>query len=380
MELLSYSPSATLDSRAQNSGFAIQVKVQDSGWTPALLVDCDADKPLVNNLGSSRPFLVRAESRQDGLTYEVVLRLEMTEFNSSRMLRIDTRVIMDNRTGLDLEACLCNIDRSSLRLGHYSGILLPEGGMQFTFEEESRHISSDALSVASRESSWQERDELNLGSKSFVQMPDNLSKKFKEQKRYLNLPSGMVGKPVHLAKGLNEHVLCFRHNLETVSSASTLWSRPMVLGMSQEGEQFYVVPTYADVPNMLSRPLLLRLRTRSRGLGLVQVTIESTSCMPPYLIENRSSIEISYRQLGWEGAPVHKVPPFSCIGYASELTVEDDRRKVAVEMFKEGFDAYAQARDFQFNYKVILHEYPSLQCFCGCPCRNFCLIAMKATF
>ena len=65
--------------------------------------------------------------------------------------------------------------------------------------------------------------------------------------------------------------------------------------------------------------MVVRYSMELRGPGSMHFVLESVSADPPYLLENRSSQPLQYRQADVAGLPFLPLPPFSAAGFAWQV-------------------------------------------------------------
>lgn len=327
---------------AGNLGYGIRLRVSGSGWTVPMLLDIsgESDKIKFPNLATLRPILIQADSESKSKTFEIVARLEMSEFSECRVLTLDHHLLIENRTSAHLEAFQCQPSVSTIQ-SRPDDILIPVGGMQFNYDKIDTISRQSPENVATKSKV--------LCSRSLVQLSANSVENLFNDDEIIDLPDGCPGKPLHLVRGLTEHMLCLRKGRIADISAMTevkdipFWSRPIALNVFQEGEHYLVLPF--DYDGNRQYVFLVRLRIASRARpGLAAVIIESAFCTPPYVLENRSPIPLLFHQNGWHEAPVHKIEAFSSIGYVPEFTSKNNSgsEKFSIKLYGTGFKSYAQ--------------------------------------
>ena len=319
-----------------NLGYGIRLRVCGSGWTVPMLLDIsgESDKTKYPNLATSRPILIQADSESKSTTFEIVARLEMSEFSECRVLTLDHHLLIENRSRVHLEAFPCQPSQSD-----HDDILIPVGGMQFNHD--------DVDTVAGENLEHTPLKSKVLCSRSLIQLSISSEENMLNDRSIVDLPEGCPGKPLNLLRGLKDHILCFRRGIAGKSSLKEvneipLWSRPIALNVFQEGEHYVVLPFSYDGHRQYI--LLIRLKIASRANpGLAAVIIESAFCAPPYVLENRSPVQLLFHQNGWQDAPVHELKRFSSIGYVPEFTGQNSSsEKFSIKLYGTGFKSYAQ--------------------------------------
>lgn len=177
-----------------------------------------------------------------------------------------------------------------------------------------------------------------------------------------DLPAGAAAVPLSLSAGLPNHTLSFRsvpppaYAAAAAADALPLWSRPVTVRVGVESQMYVVVPVIppekdppageqagggaaaAGITNdgsdaaHITAPAgsrgsgdsahlapghgsgasglagwppavaILRLSVHRRGRGAMHVVLESMHSDPPYLLENRTSFPLQYRQVGYLGS------------------------------------------------------------------------------
>lgn len=348
-DLFSY---PTSSNESGNLGYGIRLRVNGSGWTVPMLLDIsgESDKSKFPNLATSRPILIQADSESNSTTFEIVARLEMSEFSESRVLTLDHHLLIENRSSAHLEAFRCQFSRGTVE-SVQDDILIPVGGMQFNYDEIDIISGQSPENVAVKSKA--------LCSRSLIQLSANSVENRFHDDEIIDLPDGCPGKPLNLVRGLREHILCFRRGRIADSSAMKeaipFWSRPIALNVFQEGEHYIALPF--DYDGNRQYVFLIRLRVASRARpGLAAVIIESAFCSPPYVLENRSPIQILFHQNGWQEAPVHKIEAFSSIGYVPEFTCQNNSgsEKLSIKLYGTGFKSYAQVSPIKYLFRIVL--------------------------
>lgn len=324
VELLSF-PTAVQESSAE-SPYAIRMKVQGSGWTEPILFDEDFAKKHGFAAVSSRPMLLFSDSRAHSTAYGAVVRLEMSEFKESRILHIDTHMLIQNRSSVDFEGFQCRLkDQSASAVAQKSGVIVPEGGQLQQMPGTS--ASSKAIQTDNP-----------IAGKSFVKMSDESFDEIMHSKALFDLPADCMCRPINFVRGLYFHAVCLRQKSPDTAENVGIWSRPVVFDDSGEGTKFVLVPILQN--NLLEGHKMIRLRFTIRGPGLTMVTIETADCYPPYVLENRTDLHLQYLQPGCDDAPVYDLPGYTAVGFVSDFSTPDE--KVRVELFSESFKSYSK--------------------------------------
>ena len=278
--------------------YGIRVRVQRSGWTdPILLDEAYAAKHGIVAL-SSRPILLKADSPAHSAVFGTVLRLEMNEFNDSRILHIDAQMMLQNSCRVNLEG------------------FQTVGGVQL--EDSSNH--------------------------AFVQIADNSIQTILQAKAIFGIPGDSVPRPLTFLRGASAPTLCFRSAQGTAYENIGVWSRPLQLSVLEEGLEYVVLPCVTA--GALESTLLLRLSLTSRGPGLRLITLESTECLPEYTLANRCLHALMYREVGWRGASARSLPGLSAVGVVPTFSKDPDTFEL--EVFGPGMEPYARS--------IVLHD------------------------
>ena len=315
-------PKANNGNRANPAtrAYGLRVRVQRSGWTDPILLDEEhATKHGLVAL-SSRPILLKADSPAHSAVFGTVLRLEMNEFNDSRILHIDAQMLLQNSCRVNLEGLQTAIDHGRRQHGaHGEGgpgrmresIVLPRGGVQL--EDSSNH--------------------------PFVQIADNSIQTILKAKAIFGIPGDSVPRPLTFLRGAGAPTVCFRSAQRTAYENVGMWSRPLELSVLEEGLEYIVLPCVNA--GSLEGTLLLRLSVTSRGPGLRLITLESAECSPRYTLANRCHHDLMYREVGWRGATTRRLPGFSAVGVVPTFSKDPDTFEL--EIFGNGMEPYARS-------------------------------------
>lgn len=307
--------------------YGLRLRVQRSGWTDPILLDEEyATKHGIVAL-SSRPILLKADSPAHSAVFGTVLRLEMNEFNDSRILHIDAQILLQNSCRIDLEGFQTAIDHSRRQRGvrgesdprpglrdsrTRETIVLPRGGAQL--EDSSNH--------------------------PFVQIANNLTQTIlPKAKAIFGIPGDSVPRPLTFLRGAGAPTVCFRRAQSMAYENIGIWSRPLQLSLLEEGLEYVVLPCLNA--GSLESTLLLRLRVTSRGPGLRLITLESAECSAQFILANKCPHELMYREVGWRGATAHRLPGFSAVGVAPAFSKDPDTFEL--EIFGHGMEPYARS-------------------------------------
>ena len=303
----------------ESRAFGLRVRVQRSGWTEPLLLDEEYATKHGFVALSSRPLLLKADSPPHSAVFPAVLRLEMNEYNDSRILHIDAQTMLQNSCRVDLEGFQATIDNdhhrqrlADLARQHQVRVVLPRGGMQL-------------------------EDQADNKAYSFVQMADNTIQTILKAKAIWAIPADAVPRPLIFLRGTGAPTLCFRSAVDTAYEHVGMWSRPLRLDVLEEGPEYLVLPCI--VAGSLKSTLLLRLRVTSRGPGLRLVILETTECLPRYILANKGLDTVMWRQAGWTGATPRRLPGLSAVGVTPMFSTEPD--KFEIELFGPDFESYA---------------------------------------
>ena len=306
----------------QTRAYGLRIRVQRSGWTEPLLLDEEyAAKHGLIAL-SSQPLLLKADSPPHSAVFGTVLRLEMNEFNDSRILHIDAQIMLQNSCRVNLEGFQTVIDHhhDHRRRGHghvgerQERIALPRGGIQL--------------------------EDPNTAGASFVQIADNAIQEILKAHAIFDIPADSVPRPLTFLRGAKAPTLCFRHAAaDTAYENVGMWSRPLRFAILDEGLEYLVVPSIRA--GSLETTMLLRLRVTSRGPGLRMVTLESTECLPRYVMVNTGLDPLMYREAGWAGAAARPIPGLSAVGIVPAFSTEPDAFEV--DIFGGGMESYARS-------------------------------------
>lgn len=328
VELVSF-PTASVQESSTESPYAIRMKVQGSGWTEPILFDGDFAKKHGFAAVSSRPMLLFSDSRAHSTAYGSVIRMEMSEFKESRILHIDTHMLVQNRSSIAFEGFQCRLkDHSPSDMSQKSGVIVPEGG-----ELQQTHGSSASSHAVHTNNS--------LTGKSFVKMSDKSFDEIMLSKALFDLPADCISRPINFVRGLYFHAVCLRQKSADTAEDIGIWSRPVVFDDSGEGTKFVLVPSLQN--NILEGYTMIRLRFTIRGPGLMMITIETADCYPPYVLENRTDLHLQYLQPGCDDAPIYDLPAYSAVGFVSDFSTPGE--KVRVELFSESFKSYSKIVD-----------------------------------
>ena len=71
--------------------------------------------------------------------------------------------------------------------------------------------------------------------------------------------------------------------------------------------------------------VILRYSMELRSPGCTHFVLECVAAEPPYLLENRSSQPLRYRQAGVPGLPFQDLPPLSAAGFAWQVPGQSAR-------------------------------------------------------
>ena len=262
--------------------YGVRLRVAGSGWTQPLSVDTfqngnsngggggGADATLE----SAQPVLIQAEVRHYGVVYEVIARLEVTQFRNSQVLRLEPHIVITNRTAVPLQILQCRpAGASPAATAAFSqqpgAVVVPEGAASVVpgatrgvnavpidgAEEMTPLVRPLLRSITSRSRArtdsaiWQDSDDDEsekatvaaapaavpaprissspskqswkgmpsmLPAAALVQLPCQQGSKGNDAGpqagAILDLPVGSVAVPLHLVQGLyRKHVLCFRY-------------------------------------------------------------------------------------------------------------------------------------------------------------------------
>ncbi|KAL4447306.1 hypothetical protein ABPG77_007339, partial [Micractinium sp. CCAP 211/92] len=270
-------------------------------------------------------------------------------------------------------------------------------------EGSPRSLASAASSFTSQSSRWERVPSLlPSGTSPLVQLTASSFRQSLQRSAVQDLPAGAAAVPLSLSAGLPNHTLSFRsvpppaYAAAAAADALPLWSRPVTVRVGVESQMYVVVPVIppeedppageqagggaaaAGITNdgsdaaHITAPAgsrgsgdsahlapghgsgasglagwppavaILRLSVHRRGRGAMHVVLESMHSDPPYLLENRTSFPLQYRQAHVRGAPLHSLEPFSAVGYVWEYSMAGERQEL--EMQEGGTTGAAKAR------------------------------------
>lgn len=305
--LLMSIPSSKDSAEENNVCYGIKIRVQNTGWTDPILFDKDfATKHGYVSL-SSAPLLIMSESRTRSTVYGVVLYLETNQFADSKVLHLESQILLQNNSRVPIQAFQCEKDIVASENNHKTSMILPKGGTQV---EQEPAFSKAMYSV-----------------KSFVQMPDNVLSDMLKAKAIFDIPADSISNPVNFPS-LNSSYICLRQSLEKRVDNFGLWGRPIDIRKSEESLDYVVIPIVSR--NTCEGSLLLRICFSSRGPGLKLITIESAECLPKYVLVNKSPFLLHAAQIGSKNTPIHTLQGFSASGYVAEFSTVS---RVKVELF-----------------------------------------------
>jgi hypothetical protein len=274
--------------QAQARQYGVRIKVAGSGWTAPLGWGRGQEGERDTEKEGSNSFLLRAEASDYGVTYEVVGRLETGPFATTRVLRVEPRLVMSNHSRVNLELALC------------------------------------------------------LGS-AYQKM---------------TVPPGARGVPCHFPRGnvsAGLRVLRFRVSRESqpgfedAVETSYPWSRPLEVEAGVEEQHHILLPdaTSSSDENQ-AQPAVLRVSIQARGVGTIHVILESVGPLWPVLLENRTSIQLEYRNQSGRSQSTHLLRPWSCVGYAEEqikLLTSDDGGQREETSYELGNQAWLEVKE-----------------------------------
>lgn len=316
--LLSSVPAVKNNGEEKNISYGFKIRVQNSGWTEPLLFDKEFAVKYGYGYFSPTPLLILSESRSCLTVYGTVIYLESNEFNDSRILHIETQILLQNSCQIELQAFRFEQDNIPVRNARdiKNTIIRPKGGM---------HIE-------------QASDKVNglYSVKSFVHMPDNLLDDMLQRKAIFDIPADSISRPMNFSK-FDSSFVCFRKSDQGRISNAGIWSRPIDLGKSDEGLEYIVVPSVSN--SIFQGSLMLRISFRSRGPGLKLIVIESAECLPKSILVNKSPFMLNFSQVVSNNPPIHDLPPFSAVGYVAEFSTPSELK---VEVFGPKLRSYSK--------------------------------------
>lgn len=168
-----------------------------------------------------------------------------------------------------------------------------------------------------------------------VALPPDIEHQSAAAGMVFELPAGVCAVPLHLVTAASEqYTLCFRCGTADVDG-TPLWSRPVVINKLTEEEEYLMLPVEYHRENNGSSPTsptgseaqgavaMMRMSVLSRGLSAgLHIVLSTVHSDPPYLVENRTSIPLMYRQAHVSGAPFHPLPPWTAAGWVWQYTVQ----------------------------------------------------------
>ncbi len=297
--------------------YGIKIRVQNSGWTEAILFDQDYATKHGYICLSSVPLLIMNESRLNSKVYGIVLYLETGEFGESRILHIESQILLQNNSRVPVQAFQCATETKPILKGD-DAMVLPMGGIYL---------------------GQQQSDSLNKGYSinSFVQMPDNALNDMLQAKAIFDIPEDSITRAMNFSK-LNTTSVCLRQSDDSGLENVGIWSRPVQMNRSEEGFEYIVIPRVSG--NSLEESILLRIRFSFRGPGLKSIIIESAECLPNYVLINKTPFRLMFAQPGSESA--HDLPEFSASGCVPEFTATS---KLRMEVYGPNLRSYSKILD-----------------------------------
>ena len=152
------------------------------------------------------------ESRLNSKVYGIVLYLETGEFGESRILHIESQILLQNNSRVPVQAFQCATETKPILKGD-DAMVLPMGGIYL---------------------GQQQSDSLNKGYSinSFVQMPDNALNDMLQAKAIFDIPEDSITRAMNFSK-LNTTSVCLRQSDDSGLENVGIWSRPVQMNRSE---------------------------------------------------------------------------------------------------------------------------------------------------
>ena len=310
-----------------SSTYGIKIRVRGCGWTEPLLFDSDfAGKYGFVQL-SARPLLLKASSQTKDSVFSIVLRMEISEFNDSRILYLEPQVLVQNKSRVALQGFQCAPNEQG-KMTSRNGIVLPHGASQMIIANDSPNSCQSITKTSSA-----------LPGGSFVRLL-NQSPLDDEapQSAVFDIPADCICRPLNGVFGTRSHYLCLRKSNCATEEYHNIWSRPIQLDDGEERLDFVVTPCVSH--DTINDTIIVRLRLSSRGPGLKLVIIETAECLAPYVLENKTPNSLCYQQSGWEEATQFDLKAFSAVGIAPEFSCSSEG--IEVDIFSPNFKSYSK--------------------------------------
>lgn len=329
LELVSVPLSQLFSSAAapsqQKVQYGAQIRIGKSGWTPPLILDATGGNGDASSTAqaATEPLLIRAMS--GSVVHELIARLSWQENGVSAILRLEPHVLVSNRTTVGMQLLLCkpvidglsqsepsvskrSFSRRRLEGGEVSsGVLLPEGS------STSYRQVQDYLPMGNYGTFDNSRETPVSRMTSFIKAtPDRCVG------QVIELAADVQPVQLDLMAGLGMHTLCFRAK----DAPNAIWSRPVTLSHLDGEEMHVLIPCSEDTDNQGLKSKILRIAVERRAVGVLHVILQSVHSEPPYVLENRTSTALVYRQAHVDGIPFHTLPPWSAVGWVWEYSTQ----------------------------------------------------------
>ncbi|KAK9864527.1 hypothetical protein WJX84_002714 [Apatococcus fuscideae] len=256
----------------------LKLKVGESGWSAAIPLESTSTISQAQDF-NTKPVLLRAPVQEWGVMYEVVARLELVGggFERTMVLRLESHVILSNRTGVPLQV------------------------MQYSSAATMQPLSQAAIGV--------------------------------EPASGPGLPRGQPGQnyPPGLKGAIVDQSVDWTTCMELPADAG---ARPLQWGMTADHRARLKHIARTDQGQAGSGPesmdevglVVLRFSIELRSPGCYHIVLESMSPRAPYHLENRTSHPLLYRQAGKADLPYQTLPPLSAAGFIFQPTGLDESR------------------------------------------------------
>jgi hypothetical protein len=324
---LSHVP-AKAPSEDPNSTYGIKIRVRGYGWTEPLLFDKDFASKYGFVPLSPRPLLMKASCQSKNFVLSIVLRMEISKFNDSRILYVEPQILVQNKSRIALQGFQCRPKEEGKKLAKREGIILPHGASQISIASDSLHKSQ---TIKETSNVLPGRSFVRILNQSLVAEASPLSPAF-------DIPPDCICRPLNGAWGTRSQYLCLRQSDCVTEDYSNIWSRPIQIDGDEERLDFVMTPCVSH--DVIQDTILVRLRLSSRGPGLKLVIIETSECLSPYLLENKTPNYLCYQQSGWEEATQFDLRPFSAVGFAPEFSGSSEG--IEVDLFSPNFKSYSK--------------------------------------
>ncbi|KAK9827173.1 hypothetical protein WJX74_009221 [Apatococcus lobatus] len=337
----------------------LKLKVGESGWSAAIPLESTSTISQAQDF-NTKPVLLRAPVQEWGVMYEVVARLELVGggFERTMVLRLESHVILSNRTGVPLQV------------------------MQYSSAATMQPLSQAAIGVEPASGPGLPRGQPGQN------YPPGLKGAIVDQSvdwtTCMELPADAGARPLQWGMTADHRAVCLRLTPNNKEEGTAPWSCPIAVDFPAGKDRHVAIPIrpptsaaastsgtdgrasghFRPVSTVLSAAgpawqlegsdvtqrlkhiartdqgqagsgpesmdevglVVLRFSIELRSPGCYHIVLESMSPRAPYHLENRTSHPLLYRQAGKADLPYQTLPPLSAAGFIFQPTGLDESR------------------------------------------------------